>query len=126
MDWWLIPVGIAVIALVWLLWAAAFHTGETVSALPELDGYVPGESDLSRSDTAKQDPQVVEPSEGAPNDQAAGADAVGTARPAEGDSGGAESDEEDGIWIEIDIEPLFASSESRQIVEVTEDPEVTP
>jgi hypothetical protein len=129
MDWWLIPVGIAVVVLLWYLWVAAFQSGETVSALPELEGYVPGESDLSRSETAQQDLPAVEPSaEVPPNDRAAGANAAETARPGEGESEGNESHDDDGIWIEIHIEPLFASSESRQIVELTEaeDPEVTP
>ena len=36
-------------------------------------------------------------------------------------------DDDDGIWIELDIEPLFPSSQSRQIVDLTEehDPEST-
>lgn len=95
MDWWLIPIGLAVLALLRYLWVAAFNGRDTVSAMPELDGYVPGERG-----------GVEPPRETASDPQR------------EVDDGG--------TWIEIDIEPLFASSESRQIVEVTEDPEVTP
>lgn len=126
MDWWLVPVGIAVVVLLWFLWEAAFHSRETVSAMPELEGYVPAESDLarSRSGDSMHDPLAV--------DQSSERSTTGRTLDSHSDeevpsTEATESEvDDDGIWIEIDIEPLFASSESRQIVEVTEDPEVTP
>ncbi|MDH3248711.1 MAG: hypothetical protein OEQ47_07105 [Acidimicrobiia bacterium] len=105
MDWWLVPVGLGVAVLLRVVWVA-FHTRETVSAMPELDGYVPGGS-------REGDPlEATEPRTGP---------AAGGARDGE-DAGG------DGIWIELDIEPLFSSSETARIVDLTEeqDPEATP
>lgn len=110
MDWWLVPVGLGVAVLLRFVWVA-FHTRENVSAMPELDGYVPGGSVGSR----EGDPlEAMEPRTG----PAAGGD---SARDGE-DAGG------DGIWIELDIEPLFSSSETSRIVDLTEeqDPEATP
>lgn len=107
MDWWLVPIGLGVAVLLRFVWVA-FHRRETVSAMPELDGYVPGAS-------REEDPlEATEP----PTGPAAGGDA---ARDGEGAGG-------DGIWIELDIEPLFASSETAQIVDLTEEqgPEATP
>ncbi len=139
MDWWLIPLGIAAAALLRFVWVAAFHPRETVSAVPELSAYVPVEPGAGRSVGRAGDatptvrPSAVAPttspgrdvdSEPIQTDQVApGVAVVETELIAAGDT-----DQNGGIWIELDITPLFHSSESRQIVDVTkiEDPEVTP
>ena len=101
------------------LWVAAFHPDETVSSVPQLDSYVPGERSgtspmvgASQSDPSNATPSTIEPS--IESDQAH--------EPGEGVV------DDDGIWIELDIEPLFSSSDRPRIVDLTEaeDPEVTP
>ena len=137
MDWWLIPLGIAAAALLRFVWVVAFQPGETVSAVPELSAYVPVEPGAGRSvGCAEDDAPTVRPSavvpvtspgrdvDSEPDQIDQGAPGVAVAETeliADGDA-----DQNDGIWIELDITPLFPSSESRQIVDVAEaeDPEV--
>ncbi len=140
MDWWLIPLGLSFAVLLRLLWVAAFHPGETVSAMPELDGYVPGEqgatrpADAATDDLANGHQIAVEPPTefgqsivSEPEHPGEGVDARSV--PVAG-TGAADDETSDdgGTWIELDIEPLFPSSDKLQIVDLTEaeDPEVTP
>jgi hypothetical protein len=142
MDWWLIPVGIAVLVMLRLLWVAAFHPGETVSAVPELDGYVPGGRSGSGSpDEPGHQAPSSGASSGAPSRTQSG-ESIHTEpeAPSDGRPGGtsyvadpgsiAESaaDDEDGIWIELDIEPLFPSSDSSvtHLVDLTEEQDTEP
>ncbi len=138
MDWWLIPLGIGVAVLLRFVWVAAFHPDETVSAMPELDGYVPGgyangeptgndAEDALRAEarsvgeapsgrTKGHESELVEWGDDLREVDRSGTDA------------GVATDDDGETWIELDITPLFPSSESRQIVDLTEaeDPEVTP
>ena len=100
MDWWLIPAVLAVAVLARLLWVAVFRPDETGSAMPELDGHAAREPGAARRDGSEVDYSARRDGEAA---------------------------DDGGIWIELDIEPLFPSSE-RQIVDLTEeqDPEVSP
>ena len=142
MDWWLILLGLSIAVLLRLLWVAAFHPGETVSALPELDGYVPGEQsvtgpgdDAVREDLSSGHQTAVEPptesdssiaSEPEPADDGVAARSLSAAGTEAGPDD--EASDDGGIWIELDLEPLFPSSDKLQIVDLTEaeDPEVTP
>ncbi len=84
----------------------ALLPGETVSAVPKLDGYTPG-----RNAEARDAGEVLEQTSGEVDaiaeetaDDLAGTDGLGT-------------------WIEIDIQPLFPSSDSAvtHLVDLTED-----
>jgi hypothetical protein len=95
MEWWYIPLGIGVVALLRYLWVSRFLSRETVSAVPKLDAYIPG-----RHETARHAGE-------APVETPGGPDAVA------GDTGDESAGADDpGTWIEIDIEPLFPSSDS--------------
>ena len=142
MDWWLIPLGLSVAVLLRLLWVAAFHPDETVSAMPELDGYVPGEQSATRpadgaarEDLPSDQSIPVEPPPGSGPTIVSEAEPAGDGVDARSVSTtdtetGADDEATDGggTWIELDIEPLFPSSDRLQIVDLTEaeDPEVTP
>ena len=136
MDWWLIPVVIGGSALLWFLWAEVFHRAETVSALRELDAYVPGID--NRGDRSGDVPQADLPAGERPIERSRiesrlmsgpGSEA---GEPSDDSPGAADAERhvaagDDGIWIELDIRPLFPSSGHRSVVGPTqaENPERT-
>ena len=110
MEWWQI---LAVGGGVWLcavmlrrLWVVAIHTRESIAPILELDGYVPNHR---RGRIADRD---VRGSKRGQLDVVDRADTV-------------VGNDDDGIWIELDIEPLFKSSDRApvEIVDVTDEDE---
>lgn len=104
MEWWQV---LAVIGGVWLsaamlrrLWVVALLTRESIAPIPELDGYVPNHRRLRSAD-----PDVRSSKRG-PRDGVDRADTV-------------VGDDDEGIWIELDVEPLFKSSD-RAPVEIVD------
>lgn len=136
MEWWFIPIGLGLAALARLLWVAALHSGETVSSVPELDGYVPGDHSTRVAVAPKAlSPRNADAGDGsasAPIDVGDGS-ASAPLEPDDGpdpaavdDSGPPDPGVGDGeIWIELDIEPLFSSSQTSRLVDLTEDPEAS-
>ena len=101
MEWWQI---FAVVGGVWLcaamlrfLWVVAFHTRESIAPIPELDGYVPNHR----------------------RGRSADRDVRGSKRGLEVDRSDTVVGDDDGIWIELDVEPLFKSSD-RAPVEIVD------
>ena len=128
MDWWHIPVAIGVVALLWFLWVAAFHPAETVIAMRELDGYVPGSHDPGDAPEADTPTGGITgpPTGSDPPSEPASEPADSREDPQGAACAGPDVTADDGgIWIELDITPLFASSEHRSVVDLTEveDPE---
>lgn len=132
MDWWLIPIAIGVVALLWFLWVAAFHPAETVSSMRELDGYVPGTRDpdepsghAAETDTPTGEWRSARLSTRTHTTPGSEADDPSNDPTVVAGAEPGVADDDGGIWIELDITPLFPSSGHQSVVDLTEveDPE---
>ena len=105
MAWWLIPAAIVIAAVLRLIWVAAFHPRERVAAMPELEGYIPGDRSTEPLSATAIDDRQSQGGDG-------GMEAM------DAPENESEADEDGGVWIELDVEPLFPSSE-RSVIDLT-------
>jgi hypothetical protein len=105
MDMWQVVVWVGGISLGFvalrMLWVAAFDAPKKTSSIPTLDSYLPSDDESDGMDTNPE-----------PRRQESDGDDAGGLEPVEG-----------GTWIELDIKPLFRSSQTPPygVIDLTEE-----